>query len=463
MIKFVRKFIILLVIVFPLGYSYGDFDDIGVGARPIGMSNAFTALADDVSAIYYNPAGLAFIKRAEFSAEYGRLYMGLDDDSNLSRSFLGYVHPIHIAKDKKRFWKKKIIDPDNLPYIDYGTIGCGLASFSLVGDYEERALYVSYGRRLRNDWSAGVNIKNLYEKYTIDDYLRQDPVFEYGSLDSLQTISVDIGTIYKIGPMFSAGLSVWDINQPDVGLKSTNRLNRQYRWGCAYCMRNFTALLDLVQKKDDQTIHAGAEKWLFKRRIGVRAGYTQGSRDVRNYTMGSSINMFDMQLDYAFQFPLAGIKQVSGSHRVTFTFRFGYGIRTEQINDNLEEAFIKIQREHQELRQEYSDLEMKKNKLEEKYLEEAQRQKLELEKIKQQEEILKQQLRDRPVRTIKPVKIEKKPLPETYTVQEGETLQSIAEKLYDDPLKWNLLYQANKHSIRRSKVETGQILQVPKP
>ena len=47
---------------------WADFNDIGLGARPIGMSNAFTAVADDVYAIYYNPAGLAFLNRAQFSA-----------------------------------------------------------------------------------------------------------------------------------------------------------------------------------------------------------------------------------------------------------------------------------------------------------------------------------------------------------------------------------------------------------
>ena len=34
------------------------FDDIGCGPRSIAMGQAFTAVADDPSAAYYNPAGL---------------------------------------------------------------------------------------------------------------------------------------------------------------------------------------------------------------------------------------------------------------------------------------------------------------------------------------------------------------------------------------------------------------------
>jgi len=42
----------------------------GFGARAIGMGGAFTAVADDFSAIYYNPAGLAQIEGYAIHAEY---------------------------------------------------------------------------------------------------------------------------------------------------------------------------------------------------------------------------------------------------------------------------------------------------------------------------------------------------------------------------------------------------------
>jgi len=60
--------LILLTSVFPahttqaevdFDYLHGSDLGIGIGARAISMSGAFTAIADDASAVFWNPAGLA--------------------------------------------------------------------------------------------------------------------------------------------------------------------------------------------------------------------------------------------------------------------------------------------------------------------------------------------------------------------------------------------------------------------
>ena len=45
-----------------------SFLNIGVGARPIGMGLAYTAVADDVDAIYWNPGGLSLLNQRQVSA-----------------------------------------------------------------------------------------------------------------------------------------------------------------------------------------------------------------------------------------------------------------------------------------------------------------------------------------------------------------------------------------------------------
>jgi len=51
-----------------VGAAGSQFLKIGVGARASGMAGAYTAVANDLTALYWNPAGLADIK--EMSAEF---------------------------------------------------------------------------------------------------------------------------------------------------------------------------------------------------------------------------------------------------------------------------------------------------------------------------------------------------------------------------------------------------------
>jgi long-subunit fatty acid transport protein len=52
------------------GTSSGTFLKIGVGARAVGLGEAFVAVANDPSAIFWNPAGLASMQRQELSLNH---------------------------------------------------------------------------------------------------------------------------------------------------------------------------------------------------------------------------------------------------------------------------------------------------------------------------------------------------------------------------------------------------------
>src|SRR3989339_1100073 len=90
-----RKYIILfslMLIITPNLYS--AFENTFSGARPYGMGNAYTGLSDDIQGIFYNPAGLSQVRHSELITYYGKPFMGLDDKSNLSEGFVGYLRPL---------------------------------------------------------------------------------------------------------------------------------------------------------------------------------------------------------------------------------------------------------------------------------------------------------------------------------------------------------------------------------
>src|SRR5258706_11871870 len=55
---------------------------IPVGSRAIGMGEAYTAMADDVSSLYWNPAGIALLNQSQASFMYSKYFQ----DASISQA-----------------------------------------------------------------------------------------------------------------------------------------------------------------------------------------------------------------------------------------------------------------------------------------------------------------------------------------------------------------------------------------
>ncbi len=129
-----------------------EFLAIGIGARAIGMSNSVVGNVDDVTAGYWNPAGLLDIEsKYEFSLMHAEYFAGI-----AKFDYAGFATPIdslnHLAFSVIRFGVDDIPDTRFL-YNANGVIDYDNIQFFSAADY---AFLVSYARRLK--WLNGLKL-----------------------------------------------------------------------------------------------------------------------------------------------------------------------------------------------------------------------------------------------------------------------------------------------------------------
>jgi len=316
--KRLQRCIMALSLLSTGAVSWGAFQDVNSGARPVGMGGAFTAISDDTNAPLYNPAGMVQVQWNEVSAMFSRLYSGVDlyagqDTVDLNQSYLAYV---------------------SRPIPHVGTIGLSWNNFTTTHLYREDSVALSFARNLgdfipglNNDLAAGLNLKYLRRGISLDDRTVNDPVFMNGG-DSASGMAVDLGLLYKPedGPLtgWRFGLSGQNLNQPDLGFAETDKVPFMLRAGVAYQARQmpwFVPALDVTRRDGVTNVQGGFESWLFQDSLGLRAGGNRQEAATGISYYYAATQKFGFRLDYGITIPFY-VKDTSGSHRLAVTLYF---------------------------------------------------------------------------------------------------------------------------------------------
>jgi hypothetical protein len=153
-----------------VGTSAATFLEIGVGARAMGMGGAYAAVANDASALYWNPAGLAWVRNIEIEATHNSWLIGSSHD------FVGLVVPVPAI--------------NSTIGVSFLTLGFGDQPVRTVDrpggtgetyDARDMAIGISYAYLLTDRFAFGLTAK----------YVTQRIWFESGS-----AMAVDLGIFY---------------------------------------------------------------------------------------------------------------------------------------------------------------------------------------------------------------------------------------------------------------------------
>lgn len=328
--------IVAVVLVFPVtssgGRYAGDFLDIGVGGRALGMGGAFVALANDGSAAFFNPAGFGQLEKKGITLMHTWLFMGM-----ANYDFLSFAGPVgdglgiglslvRLGVDEIPIFPELSGTPDERrDSLELRPDGTPLGYFQDA----EYAAYLSVGKAITYEFGKGVR----YVAIPIFICIGGNAKYLHQSLkDKTGTgIGVDLGAIFAINlrdiftgafpGRLSLGVDVMDIGGTKITWNTRSQradeIPFNFRYGASLSqeidlLRGEVTLAWQADTRYEQKNSYGAEYSLLKK-VAVRAGYT-GS----DLTLGAGVSgPYNSTLDYAFM-----NHQLDNTHRVSFALWF---------------------------------------------------------------------------------------------------------------------------------------------
>jgi hypothetical protein len=271
--------------------SVADLTEIGVGARPLGMARAFTAMADDGSAIFMNPAGLNSVNEFNLISMSGNLI------NEIPYLVLGGARRTHLGVF-------------GIGYIG-ASIG-GIREAVLVGstpevtgneaDFGNSTLVLSYATEVKNvlylkdimflrkkNAKVGANLKYVSLGFS------GAPSFEGNSASGFD---LDIGTIIPMDEKLTYSVTVKNLI-PGNNVKN-DELPMSIIGGVSYLIpdRNLTTAADAELGPRGLAYSLGAE-WAINSILRLRGGLSQ-KPDVFAYAFGVGTRFRGFTFDYAF-------------------------------------------------------------------------------------------------------------------------------------------------------------------
>ncbi len=209
------------------GTAGAQFLKLSTSARGLSMADALLPLADDVSALYYNPGGLVQLSEGW---HYSATHYALPVD--VSQNWIGgaYSSPeTGTAFGVALTWLRSGMMDVNTPELPNGT--------GQQFDWQDLALGASYAKRLTNKFSVGVTGKFVRES-----------TYEY----SANGWAADLGTYYDTGwRSMKMAMSITNFGPDMTFIDKAYPLPIMFKFGVS---------MDLLGKKDaEHFMHAAFE------------------------------------------------------------------------------------------------------------------------------------------------------------------------------------------------------------
>lgn len=308
-----------------IGKYAGEFLSIGVGGRALALGGAYTAIANDVNSIYWNPAGLSRINYPQISLMHTEQFGGLVNYDYAGVGFPVYSNAsiglgvIRLGIDGIADTRNALIDENGNGIFDENErLDKDKISYFNAVDY---AFYLSYAIRYSDVLSYGANVKFITRDLSVGNALGigidlglqfspyRNLLFGVNLQDATTTFiawnngtnelispTLKIGTAYQIEALGGIFMPVFDM---DVRFEN----------------RKFASNFNLGSVSFD--LHSGVE-FDYKKIVAFRAGYSE----IGTTNFGAGIHLPKFDIDYTFATSRITDNRFDDTHRVSITFTF---------------------------------------------------------------------------------------------------------------------------------------------
>ena len=282
----------------------------GAGNRPLGLGGAYAAIANDASALMWNPGGLGLVERTEFQFSQASYY-GLGMDEQYGSLVLPHWRLGTASITFRRFAVGGIERRDNRNVLLDDDLSNSETEFS-----------IGYGKNIGSVWSIGGAVK--LRRHSLAGYSGSGIGVDAGILaHPLEFLYPNKGYARRL----SLGLSVRNAIEPKIRLADEHVPDPVgIRLGAAYWMpflqsRTLLTAIDIEKTSDMNTrLHAGFELGihpLLTLRMGVNDGML---------TAGTGIQWKSITIDYTFE-----DNPIDLVHRVGASFTFGPTVEQSRL------------------------------------------------------------------------------------------------------------------------------------
>ena len=288
---------VAILLLSPQSAASRPSQQVPVGPRALGMGGAFSSIADDATALFWNPAGLPFVGHQEVTGTHADLY-----NSGIVDNLAAFVLPLSPRRAAAIDWYHSGFQDPEL-------------------NFDENRVDFSYAQKISSLISLGATAKWLSRKTDLDGT----------TVRSGNGFGFDVGLLATPFYRVRAALVCQDITNSSINYSgdagTTVAFPRNFRAGVSYGIRR-----DLILALDaDDRWHTGVEYRpldLLALRAGLQDDWS--GPDGMTWSAGVGIQWSVLRFDYALvHHPTLGSTSQFG---LTFAFNFNPAqIRIEKV------------------------------------------------------------------------------------------------------------------------------------